>query len=137
MPLPTVTHASFNLVAIGKGRPVVQPVIDKPRLLVMASGTLANDDGQYVAEVGRRLIGRLGRCGGALRQSPGARDAPENGQQRPSNQTRPLSIMGYEFVHGYVGDNQLRCSTRRLQNPYESWKSNWLFRVGSLLWRNS
>src|SRR5450759_1927474 len=85
-PLPTVPHASSDLPAVGKDRPVIQPVVNKPRLLlVMASGAFPHDDGQDVPEVSWRLIGRSCRGGGALRQSPGARQAPECGQEARSN----------------------------------------------------
>src|SRR5260221_1600560 len=84
-PLPTVPQPSFDFPAVCKGGPVIQPVVNKPRLIVMASGALAHDDGQYVPEVSWRLIGHVRPSTGALRQSPSARQAGNRSQETRSH----------------------------------------------------
>jgi hypothetical protein len=71
----------------------------------MASGALSHDDGQYVADVSRRLIGQVCRRVGALRLSQDARHAPERGQQARWKKTRPFAVMEDECVHDYFGIN--------------------------------
>ncbi len=48
--------AGSDFPAVGIGRFIVQPVIDEPRLLVVAAGTIAHENRLDVAQVGRRLV---------------------------------------------------------------------------------
>ena len=125
---PTVPHAPPDLPAVGVGGLVIQPVVNKPRFLIVAAGAVAHENRLDVAQIsgagtggrGQRLVGVAfwARAPGEDQATRSAAVRP--GQMKPVRATagskKDVFMAAYNGLDGWSAISQDLKSVGNLQN---------------------